>query len=73
MILAPYRVEYYNADSRYQGFAELLVLKNRQGASGASFRCPRANTLLFGSIFGAWPEEPAATKPKRKGALGWYP
>lgn len=69
VILAPYRDEYYNADSRYQGLAELLVLKNRQGASGGfvpmSFQ---GEYTAFGSIFGAWPEEPAAhEKPKRKG------
>ena len=69
VILAPYRDEYYNADSRYQGLAELLVLKNRQGASGGfvpmSFQ---GEYTAFGSIFGEWPEEPAAhEKPKRKG------
>jgi len=69
VILAPYRDEYYNADSRYQGLAELLVLKNRQGASGGfvpmSFQ---GEYTAFGSIFGDWPEEPAAhEKPKRKG------
>lgn len=69
VILAPYRDEYYNADSRYQGLAELLVLKNRQGASGGfvpmSFQ---GEYTAFGSIFGEWPEEPAANeKPKRKG------
>ena len=69
VILAPYRDEYYNADSRCQGLAELLVLKNRQGASGGfvpmSFQ---GEYTAFGSIFGEWPEEPAAhEKPKRKG------
>ena len=69
VILAPYRDEYYNADSRYQGLAELLVLKNRQGASGGfvpmSFQ---GEYTAFGSIFGEWPEEPSAhEKPKRKG------
>ena len=69
VILAPYRDEYYNADSRYQGLAELLVLKNRQGASGGfvpmSFQ---GEYTAFGSIFGEWPKEPAAhEKPKRKG------
>ena len=69
VILAPYRDEYYNADSRFQGLAELLVLKNRQGASGGfvpmSFQ---GEYTAFGSIFGEWPEEPAAhEKPKRKG------
>ena len=69
VILAPYRDEYYNADSRYQGLAELLVLKNRQGASGGfvpmSFQ---GEYTAFGSIFGEWPEEPAAhEKPKRRG------
>ena len=69
VILAPYRDDYYNADSRYQGLAELLVLKNRQGASGGfvpmSFQ---GEYTAFGSIFGDWPEEPAAhEKPKRKG------
>ena len=69
VILAPYRDEYYNADSRFQGLAELLVLKNRQGASGGfvpmSFQ---GEYTAFGSIFGEWPEDPAAhEKPKRKG------
>lgn len=69
VILAPYRDEYYNADSRYQGLAELLVLKNRQGASGGfvpmSFQ---GEYTAFGSIFGEWPEGPAAhEKPKRRG------
>ena len=69
VILAPYRDEYYNADSRYQGLAELLVLKNRQGASGGfvpmSFQ---GEYTAFGSIFGEWPEEPAESgKTKRKG------
>lgn len=69
VILAPYRDEYYNSDSRYQGLAELLVLKNRQGASGGfvpmSFQ---GEYTAFGSIFGEWPEEPAShEKPKRRG------
>ena len=69
VILAPYRDDYYNADSRFQGLAELLVLKNRQGASGGfvpmSFQ---GEYTAFGSIFGEWPEETAAhEKPKRKG------
>jgi len=72
VILAPYRDEYYNADSRYRGLAELLVLKNRQGASGGfvpmSFQ---GEYTAFGSIFGDWPQEPekGAGKPKQRGRI----
>lgn len=66
VILAPYRDEYYNPESQYKGLAELLVLKNRQGASGGfvpmSFQ---GEYTAFGSIFGDWPEEQAA-KPQQK-------
>lgn len=59
VILAPYRDEYYNADSRHKGAAELLVLKNRQGASGGFVPMTfRGEHTAFGSFFGDWPEEP---------------
>ncbi len=59
VILAPYRDEYYNADSRYKGVAELLVLKNRQGASGGFVPMTfKGEYTAFGSFFGDWPEEP---------------
>lgn len=59
VILAPYRDEYYNADSRYKGAAELLVLKNRQGASGGFVPMTfKGEYTAFGSFFGDWPEEP---------------
>ena len=58
VILAPYRDEYYNADSRYKGAAELLVLKNRQGASGGFVPMTfKGEYTAFGSFFGDWPEE----------------
>jgi replicative DNA helicase len=43
--LAIYRDEYYNKDSQEAGIAELIVLKNRFGATGTA-------KLLFDSQFG---------------------
>ncbi|MGH2414048.1 MAG: DnaB-like helicase C-terminal domain-containing protein, partial [Microcystaceae cyanobacterium] len=34
VVLALYRDEYYNGDSPDRGIAEILVLKNRNGATG---------------------------------------
>ena len=72
VILAPYRDEYYNPDSRYDGLAELLVLKNRQGASGGFVPMAfKGEYTAFGSIFGDWPQEPekGAGKPKQRGRI----
>lgn len=68
VILAPYRDEYYHADSKFQGMAELLVLKNRQGQSGGfvpmSFQ---GQYTAFGSYFGDWPTaEEAKAQPQQK-------
>lgn len=71
VIVAPYRDEYYNADSAYKGLAELLVLKNRQGASGGFVPMAfQGEYTAFGSIFGDWPEPEASgsQKPQKRGA-----
>jgi len=71
VILAPYRDEYYNADSPYKGRAELLVLKNRQGASGGFVPMAfQGEYTAFGSVFGDWPEPEAKSsqKTQKKGA-----
>ena len=70
VILAPYRDEYYNADSPYKGLAELLILKNRQGASGGFVPLSwQGEYTAFGSVFGDWPTEQqgAQKQAKRRG------
>lgn len=72
VILAPYRDEYYNADSQYKGLAELLVLKNRQGASGGFVPMTfHGEYTAFGSIFGDWPQEPEHNHTKAKKGARW--
>lgn len=72
VILAPYRDEYYNADSNFKGLAELLVLKNRQGASGGFVPMAfQGEYTAFGSIFGDWPEVAEEKSPSRRKGGRW--
>lgn len=59
IILAPYRDDYYNPDSPHKGLAELLVLKNRQGAAGGFVPLAfRGECVRFESVApGAWPDD----------------
>lgn len=68
LILATYRDEVYNPSSKYQGLAELLVLKNRQGKSGGFIPLVfHGGTFRFESMYGDWPsEEVASPSPSRK-------
>ena len=71
VIVAPYRDEYYNDDSPYKGMAELLVLKNRQGASGGFVPLTfQGEYTAFGSMFGDWPEVAQEKPAKRRGGFG---
>ncbi len=68
VILAMYRDEYYNEDSPHKGLAEMLVLKNRQGASGGFVPLTfKGEYTRFDSMFGAWPSEYQDQPKKSRG------
>ncbi|MCA0188855.1 MAG: replicative DNA helicase [Proteobacteria bacterium] len=67
VIMALYRDEYYNSDSPAAGLAELLILKNRQGASGGFVPLVyQGECTRFDSMFGQWPERQEADAPKKR-------
>lgn len=67
VILAAYRDEYYNEDSPDKGLAELLVLKNRQGASGGFVPLVfHGEYTRFDSMFGDWPSRQQGKPAQRK-------
>lgn len=67
IILAAYRDEVYNDQSIYKGLAELLVLKNRQGAAGGFVPLAFHGTYTrFDSMFGDWPQAEKPEQSKRR-------
>lgn len=67
VILAAYRDDYYNEDSPDKGLAELLVLKNRQGASGGFVPLVfHGEYTRFDSMFGEWPSRQQDKPVQRK-------
>ncbi|HPV12614.1 MAG TPA: replicative DNA helicase [Verrucomicrobiota bacterium] len=66
VIIAPYRDEYYNEDSPHKGLAELLILKNRQGAPGGFVPLAyQGEYTRFDSMYGAWPDGDGRAEGKR--------
>lgn len=70
IVLMCYRDEYYNPDSPDAGTAEIIIVKNRQGATGMARLAYIANQTRFETLAHDW--RPAAVdrpfaKKKRKG------
>jgi replicative DNA helicase len=62
VVVMLYRDEVYNKDSQYKGTAELLVRKNRHGATGDIFTSFQHETMRFYDISHEW-ERPANVTP----------
>jgi replicative DNA helicase len=62
VVVMLYRDEVYNKDSQYKGTAELLVRKNRHGATGDIFTSFNKETMRFYDIAHEW-EKPLNVTP----------
>lgn len=64
-----YRDDVYNKDSQYKGVAELLVRKNRHGATGDFFTVFSHQSMRFSDISEQWerPQEYTAPKLAKRG------
>lgn len=65
VVVMLYRDEVYDKDSQYKGTAELLVRKNRHGATGDIFTSFNKETMLFSNISHEW-ERPEKITPIRQ-------
>jgi len=66
LILFIYRDEVYNEDSPYEGMAEIIIGKQREGALGMVPATFLPDICRFGNFEGSWPQ-PYATPAKRRG------
>jgi replicative DNA helicase len=62
VVVMLYRDEVYNKDSQYVGTAELLIRKNRHGATGDIFTSFNKETMRFSDISHEW-ERPSNVSP----------
>jgi replicative DNA helicase len=62
VVVMLYRDEVYSKDSQYKGTAELLVRKNRHGATGDIFTSFNKETMRFYDIAHEW-EKPLNVTP----------
>lgn len=67
VVLFIYRDEVYNEDGPYQGLAELIIAKQRDGALGTVRVGFRPDLCRFETHFGDWPQPEKPTS--RKGGL----
>lgn len=66
VVVMLYRDEVYNKDTQYKGTAELLVRKNRHGATGDFFTSFNNETMRFSDIAHEW-EKPANVTQIKQG------
>lgn len=64
VVIMLYRDEVYNKDTMYKGAAELIVRKNRHGATGDIFTSFNHTTMKFSDMAKEW-ERPIETTPQR--------
>ncbi len=62
VVVMLYRDEVYNKDSQYKGTAELLIRKNRHGATGDIYTSFNKETMRFSDISHEW-ERPVNVTP----------
>jgi replicative DNA helicase len=64
VVVMLYRDEVYNKDSHYVGTAELLIRKNRHGATGDIYTSFNKQTMRFSNISHEW-EKPTNVMPMK--------
>lgn len=64
VVVMLYRDEVYNKDTQYKGVAELLVRKNRHGATGDFFTVFNNQSMRFSDISEQWERPQEYTPPK---------
>lgn len=67
VVIMLYRDEVYNKDTMYKGVAELLVRKNRHGATGDVYTSFSHTSMKFGNMAKEWekPIDPAPSRGRR--------
>ncbi|MHB8914930.1 MAG: replicative DNA helicase [Thiobacillus sp.] len=71
IVLMLYRDEYYNEKSEYQGLAECLIRKQRNGALGMVKMVYQGDIVRFDSFGGNWPEPRQPESARSGGRKGF--
>ena len=64
VVIMLYRDEVYNKDTMYKGAAELLIRKNRHGATGDIFTAFNHTSMKFSDMAKEWERPAEQEKPR---------
>lgn len=67
VVIMLYRDEVYNKDSQYKGAAELIIRKNRHGATGDIYTAFNHTSMKFSDMAKEWERPQETNSPARRG------